>query len=38
MNNSISVRVIVWIKIGNKIMNFMGLEGESFDQGHKGSF
>jgi hypothetical protein len=29
-NNSISVGVIIWIKIGGKIMNFMGLTRKIF--------
>jgi hypothetical protein len=29
-NNNISVGVIIWIKIGNKIMNLMGLRRKIF--------
>jgi len=36
INNNIRVGVIVWIKIGNKIINLMAVEGESFYPGHKG--
>ncbi len=31
----LSLGVIVWIKMGNKIMSFMALQWESLDYGHK---